>query len=366
MTNRRQFLQVSAAAAVGSGRAGKHFVYDLHGTPAEVGVQHGRALRTEIVAEAGPSAESLARRTGLTVEASLAGVVSRYEGLYRDHMPNVLEEVRGVAEGAQISYPFAFWAAFRDGMKADACTSVVSSGKASTGARVLLGQTKDTTAPLERFRIMRIAYEGGRSMVILNYPGWMGNLSLTSDGLAFTGNSLYAGPNTGRSTPGSFLKRLIMERQSVEQVIDEIRGMTFGNSCIMIADRGGRTVCLESAAGHVDVRDVSGSAFGHANNILSPSLRQFERHGPASSPHRQKRVEELVKQHSGSISVQTMKAIFQDHNGLPMSICRHPAAEDRGTTNAAFVADPMAGRMHIAIGNPCVSEFKTYYVPKPA
>lgn len=366
MTNRREFLQVSAAAAVTPGRVGRHFVYDFHGTPAEVGFQHGQALRTEIVTEARRSAESLARRTGKTVEAAVAVVLSRYEGLYRDHMPNVLEEVRGMAEGAQISYPFAFWAAFHDGMKTESCTAVVCSGKASEGGQVLIGQTKDTGAALERFRILRIAYRGGRSMVVLNYPGWMGNLSLTSDGLAFTGNSLYAAPNPGNATPASFLKRLIMERRSVERVIDEIRGMSFHNSCILIADRGGHTVCLELASGHVDVRDVSGTAFGHANSILSSSLRQFERRGPASSSHRQKRVDQLVRQYSGSISVDTMKRMFRDHDGLPMSICRHPATQDPQRTNAAFVAEPAAGRMHIAIGNPCVSEFKTYVVPHPA
>lgn len=361
--NRRRFLQVTAAAAVDPSRKGRHFVYEFRGTPAEVGFQHGRALRAEIIAEALPSAENLARRSGLAVEAAVAQVVSRYEGLYREHMPGVLDEVRGIAEGARVSYPFAFWAAFRDGMNAEGCTSLVCSGKAAVGGGVIIGQTKDTSAPLERFRIMRIAYASGRRMVILNYPGWMGNLPLTSDGLCFTGNSLHAAPNPGKAVPGSFLKRLIMERQSVRHILDEIRGMTFHNSCILIADRNGHAVCLEMAAGRVDVRDVSGTAFGHANNILAKPLLEFEKKGWASSPFRQKRVDALLKKRSGSFTAATAREIFRDHENFPLSICRHPSAEDPIITNAAFVADLKALRMHIAVGNPCVAGFQTYELP---
>jgi isopenicillin-N N-acyltransferase-like protein len=154
-----------------------------------------------------------------------------------------------------------------------------------------------------------------------------------------------------------------MERQSVRQVLDEIRGMTFHNSCILIADRGGHAVCLEMAAGRIDVRDVSGTAFGHANNILAKPLLEFEKKGPASSPLRQKRVDALLKERGGAFTAATMQGVFRDHAGFPLSICRHPSNEDPQTTNAAFVADLKTLRMHIAVGNPCAAGFQTYELP---
>ena len=96
----------------------------------------------------------------------------------------------------------------------------------------------------------------------MNYPGWIANLCLTSDGLATTGNSLYAAAPDKPTAPGSFLKRLVMEKRSTQEVLDAIRGMTFENGCIMVGDRSGHMVCIELAAGRVNIRDVSGQAFG--------------------------------------------------------------------------------------------------------
>ena len=223
-------------------------------------------MATEIRAEALPSLRAAAGEEGK--EWLLARTVSKYEGLYREHMPSLIEEIHGIAEGARMSYPYAFYAATRDCMRMDGCTSFVASGGHTEGGRVLMGQTKDTEAPLERFRIMRIVYGTGREMVVLNYPGWIGNLSLTSDGMCFTENSLYGARPGQRTTPGSFLKRLIMERSSVQEVLNTVRGMSFENGCYTIADRSGHVVCLECVSGKVGLRDISGRAAGHANSVL--------------------------------------------------------------------------------------------------
>ncbi|MEO7651465.1 MAG: C45 family peptidase [Bryobacteraceae bacterium] len=365
MPSRREFVAMSAAAAIPKdGRTGSQHVYELRGTPFEVGVQHGQALRQEIRAEAQPAAESLARRRKTTVEAKLARVLSQYEGLFREHVPAVLEEIRGLGEGAEVSYPYAFFAATRDGMGTDACTAIACSAKQTKDGHVLIGQNKDTRSPLDRFRIMRIAYESGRRMIVLNYPGWIGNLCLTSDGLSFTGNSLYAEAPTKPTYPRSFLKRLVMEKRSTREVLDAIRGMSFQDGCLLIGDRSGHMICLEVASGQAEVRDVSAQPYGHANEILLPALQKFgNSKGPASSPLRQKNVDRLLRENAGDIDLAAIKRVLSDHTDYPLSICRHPSPKDRGTTNASFIADLTDRRMHIAIGNPCVAPFQSYDLP---
>lgn len=368
--SRRGFIGGLAGAAVSPrdrGRKGEHHVYDLHGSPFQVGRAHGEALSAEIRKEAGAAVESLARRLALPPEAALERFRSRYEGLFREHLPLALEEIRGLAEGARLSYAYAFFAATRDQARAPAegCTAFYAGGPATAGNRVLLGQTKDTSAPLSRYRILRIAYDSGRSMVLLNYPGWIGNIGLTSAAMSFSGNSLYASAPPGPTVPGSLLKRLVLERSSVPELLSEIRGMSFENGCYLVADRAGAAVCLECVAGRVEAIPIDRRAYGHTNDILSASLRPLEgKSGSASSPLRQKNIHRLLSRASGAITAGRMEKILRDHTDFPLSICRHPSPLDPDTTTAAFIADLTAQEIRIAIGNPCTAPFVRYLVPK--
>jgi isopenicillin-N N-acyltransferase-like protein len=323
-------------------------------------------LKEEIRREAQPFVDALARRHGASVESALTRIVSRYEGLFKEHMPRLLEEIHGMAEGAQLSYPYAFFAGTRGDMRTDSCTAFVCGAKHTSDGRVLMGQTKDTSAPLERFRIMRVVYDSGRSMIVLGYPGWVGNLALTSDAVSFTSNSLYASPSPRDTSPGSFLKRLIMEKPSVQAVLDTIKGMAFENGCYTVADHSGRAVCLECVAGRVSRRDVSGQAFGHANTILTAGLRRYEttNGASASSPFRQWNIDRLLRTLSGAITADELKKVTRDHTEFPLSICRHPSRKDPTTTNAAFIADLSTLKVYIAIGNPCVAPFKQYPIAR--
>ena len=356
MLLRREFLAVpTSLVLLANERSGKHHVYRFNGTPYDVGLQHGKALKQEIRTEAQAAADRL--------KGGPEAFLARNEPYWREHLPNALEEIHGLSDGAELSYPFAFFAATRDFTREGACTAVACSGRTTTNGHVLIGQTKDTEAPLDRFRLMHISYASGRSMMVLNYPGWIANLCLTSDGVATTGNSLYAAPPDRPTVPGSLLKRLIMEKRSTQEVLDSVRGMIFENACIMIGDRPGHVVCLEFIAGRTHIRDVSGQAFGHANNILAGDLQEYQRAlGSPSSPLRQASIDRILGAQTGHITTGSLEAALRDHRDYPLSICRHPSLKDPNLTNAAFVADLNALEMRIAIGNPCVAPFLTYQV----
>jgi hypothetical protein len=62
-----------------------------------------------------------------------------------------------------------------------------------------------------------------------------------------------------------------------------------------------------------------------------------------------------------------MQEILADHDGHPVSICRHPHAGHgdnilpaSGRTVAAMVAEPNRGRFHLCCGNPCEQPFLEY------
>lgn len=349
------------------GMMGRHQCHVWRGSSFDVGFQHGRALRRQIIAEAHAALRQFAGQHGRSVARTLDFVVAAYEPLFRDRVPRAIEEIKGLAKGAGLSYAHAFFAATRDGLRLPrrreaACTSLVCGKGTTVGDKVLMGQTKDTTAPLTRYHITRIAYDSGQRVIGLNYAGWFTHLALTSDGLALVGNALYAASPRGETAPFSLLKRLVVEKQSVQEVLDGIRGLVFENSCVQIGDATGHLVCIENVAGHQQVRDVSGRAFGHANSVLSARLRKYEDRilGSPSSPLRQKNVQRLLDSHVGRLSPKIARRILADHTDFPLSICRHRSAQDPIVTTAAFLANLTDREVEIAIGHPCVAPFQKY------
>jgi isopenicillin-N N-acyltransferase-like protein len=348
-------------------RTGPHLVYDFRGSPYEIGFQHGRALRGEILAEAESPLRGHCRQRGLSQTDFLDWVVSAYRPVLEKHVPVMLEEVRGVADGSGLGYGFAFYAAVRDGLPPAEpdrafCTAAACGRKTTRDGRVLLGQTKDTAAPLDRYRIMRLEYATGERMVLLNYPGWLANICLTSGGLSFAGNSLYAREPEAGTVPFCLIKRLVMERSSVAEVLEAIQGLTFANLCLILGDATGRLVCLESVMGSMRVRDASDRAFGHANSILDAALKgyEIEERIPPGSATRQKNIQRLLDRENGRLTVGALKRMLADHRDAPHSICQHPSPGAALATSAAYVCDLSQRELHIAIGNPCAAAFKTY------
>ena len=351
-----------------SARTGPHLVYDFHGSPYQIGFQYGEILRDEILTGAVHALRSHSRQRRTGEAAFLDWVVDTYEPVFETYVPTAIEEIRGIADGSALGYPFAFFAAIRDGLlpfEEEARTDCTAAACGSTTTRdgtILLGQTKDTSAPLNRYRIMRLAYASGQRLVLLNYPGWMANICLTSKGLSFTGNTLYAQEPARGTVPFSLIKRLVMERSSVSEVLEAIQGLSFQNLCMILGDSQGSLVCLESVMGRLSQWDVSDRAFGRANSVLDTELRRYEKEEevPASSPTRQRNIQKLLDRSTGSLSVEALKRIFADHQDAPHSICQHLGDEGTLATTAAYICDLSALEFHLAIGNPCAAEFKIY------
>jgi isopenicillin-N N-acyltransferase-like protein len=333
------------------------------------------------VAEFEPALRELVARNGLTEAKVLNRVIRHLEPVFTHYVPRAVEEIRGMAEGAELSFERAFFAAVRDGLylpyrgeniesegelertAEGECTAFFCGLGTTREGNILIGQTKDNSTPPERYHVMHWHYSDGRSVIVLNYPGWCANICMTSDGLSFTGNSLAAAAPAGETIPISLIKRLVIEKKALSEVLACLDGLRFPPGCLLMADVSGHGVCVESAGGHLDVRDISGHAYGHANSVLADSLQVFARPPVVNSTLRQKNIQRLLREKCGSLSVEAMKTITTDHTDYPNSICRHAARDDRSTTTAAFITDLTNLEMHVAVGNPCVASYRSYRIP---
>jgi isopenicillin-N N-acyltransferase-like protein len=212
---------------------------------------------------------------------------------------------------------------------------------------------------------MHLHYDDGQSVLSLNYPGWLAHIGISSNGLASTGNSLYATPPAEDTVPFSLLKRLILEKKTVPEVLAATAPLRFENACLLIGSSNGEGVCIEYVAGRRSLRDISQQEFGHANSILDPKLQIFEvapKHETgdmASSSYRQKNIQRLLEEEHGNLDAEVLQRIVADHGDYPHSICRHGATGQSQTTSA-FIADLTDRKVHLCIGNPCVAPFREY------
>ncbi len=338
-------------------------VHRFSGSFHEIGEQQGRALAREIRAEAAPALRQLCTAWKLTEAATLAKVVSRYEGVYREMVPNAVAEIEGIAEGARLSFPQAFFAGIRDLLPAqEGCTAVVCPGSRTASGYPLIGQTKDTTAPLERYHLFRTKEASGFRAVALAYPGWIGNLGLNSHGVSWTGNSLYGPEARGKVYPASLMKRLFYEARDLQSVLDQVRGLRFGNGCFCAADRQGTAFVMEWVAGEVDLREIRQS-YGHANNILGQArARETALASNANSRLRQQRIDSLLAAQTAPATADDFERWFTDHEHHPRSICRHRNAESDEVTTSAFIADLGRRELRVALGNPCQTRFSAHRI----
>ena len=283
---------------------GLHQVYVFSGTPFEIGRQHGSALAQEIVSEMSPALQEYSRARAEAPEVTLRNFRLMYEPVVVNVLPGAMDEVRGIAEGSSLSVDAAFFAAFRDGTPATfagngkgegACTAFVCTGSRSATGGVMIGQygfpsraihtsyntarafcaltlsikflpagqTKDTDAPLDRYRVMRLHdKESGRRHILCTYPGWAASWGLLSGGtLGWVGNSLYGMPPSSSCNllPTSILKRLAMRLESVEELRSEVskHGLCFTDGAFTFGDRFGAAFMLECVAGRNEWQEVT-------------------------------------------------------------------------------------------------------------
>ena len=107
----------------------------------------------------------------------------------------------------------------------------------------------------------------------------------------------------------------------------------------------------------------------HSNHYLCTAHACTENfaHSLPDSFSRQTRMEKLVREKWGSITVDDVKSFLSDHDDHPNGICRHAHTGTghsmlgpNGYTVASLIAEPSRGLLHVSDGNPCEGNFSTY------
>jgi isopenicillin-N N-acyltransferase-like protein len=208
------------------------------------------------------------------------------------------------------------------------------------------------------------------AVLLWTFGGQIGYHGLNAAGVAHFANSLGGGPAWRFALPHYPVKRMMLEQQSLDGVLELLgRVPVCSSGNYVLCDGAGRIGNVElTPEGFALLEDEAGYLV-HTNHFLCGPYR-CPANDAASVPDsfpRLRRMRKLVAGQLGRLTVENLKTILADHEGQPTAICRHPhngpdhsSVSARGRTVASLIAEPAEGRLHVSRGNPCQADYATY------
>ena len=341
---------------------------EVAGSPRQMGRQIGEAAGEEIRGFCAV-ALSLVNKTLRVSRAAADVIVSKALHSAEQYSPDMIEEIRGMAEGACVSVQEIMLLQVRNQLQpaADAgCTSLALAGKGREPGTWLVAQNWDNDPDLQPFTVVLSRRPTGKpALMTITQAGLIAYIGFNEAGIGVCLNTLPA-PSRPFGVPHYFTVRGIYEAPSLEGAVGAVeRADRAIPANIMLATPQG-PADLEVTLDRVCVlRNESAGGITHANHCRHPELLAINEQFPEliQSHHRQRRIDQWLNLQRRNPDLEGVKNLLRDHEGYPRSICRH-ANDDPSTgcweTVFSVIIEPLARRMHVSRGTPCDHPYETY------
>ncbi|MFL5766962.1 MAG: C45 family autoproteolytic acyltransferase/hydrolase [Actinomycetota bacterium] len=336
------------------------------GTPFERGRAIGRGLAESIGDSLGFVTRYLERH-GLT-ERALDHLLGPYVAASEAAMPGLIDQVRGIAEGADQPFSRVMAAnAFEeiygqvelDGgtlKPLERCTDVVVAGPSGP----LLGHTEQWYAGDEGAVGLVVDVPDDSPVVLAPVvAGTLPLVGINEHGLAVGAMSLSAGDERV-GIPRALIARDVLDATDARDATERAtRPGRAGGYSYLLAFPDEEARCVETTA----TRDAVVGSTVHTNHALDPSVSEVTFPTSSDSVCRFSRTATLAT--TVDPTIDGVVSILADHDGAPESICAHPdpAEGDEGSTILfAMVAEPARRSLTIAAGHACTGTFETFHL----
>jgi hypothetical protein len=254
-------------------------VVELRGDSHELGRRHGcaRAARLRAFLDDGVARLNHLLDTPVSPDG-LAPVLAAFRSEIDRDVPELAEEIRGLAAGAGLTHDEALLLQVRREILGYRSTRRRPAGDCTTYARVAAGhhttlaQTVDLSSNLDdQTAVLSIRRAGSpRTVLMLSFGGLLGYLGMNSDGLA-VGINLVLGGRWGPGVPPYLAVRHVLDNAgSVDEALDVLGGLTLASSrSLMLCDERS-AAWAESVDGRLRV--VRDTTLVHTNHFLHPEF----------------------------------------------------------------------------------------------
>jgi len=200
-------------------------VLDLSGTPHERGLAHGRVLKDEIQEMIGDFRNDLERTYRVDSSTFIERFIEDTDFMpaIQKWTPGLLEEVRGIAEGSEMSFEEIYvwqladeiWSMGSWAMR-EKCTAVAVDPRGDQPT--IVAQNMDIPGFYQKYPLLlRIAQEEGPNTLVLSCPGLIGVNGMNSDAVAVACNTLLQLQPSRTGVPCLFVVRGVLERPTLKE-----------------------------------------------------------------------------------------------------------------------------------------------------
>lgn len=335
---------------------------EVKGTYNQIGYQIGKNFGKNIQHVIKQRAEW--HRNLLRILKSPQGKIrsDEYLRLTEKHFPHILEEIRGMADGAGLHFD-AVWAmcikselgALED--EPDGCSTIFT--KDQNHMWLFHNEDGHDTYRNVMF-VLKAIPPSGVSYLSLVYPGIItGNgPSMNNEGIIQTTN--YIGSTESEvGFPRYILGRAVLEAKGLKEATDiitlEPRAYPYHHNLGSLADK--KYISLETTPATWQTDEPQGT-YCHTNHLLFEETNSYKaedlEYKQASSLSRFNVVEEaLPNLPSENITPSDFLGILGSHQNAPYSPCRHPEGKVMGRTLGTAFYDFNKGVLRLFRGNPC-------------
>ncbi|WLW54867.1 C45 family autoproteolytic acyltransferase/hydolase [Streptomyces sp. YU58] len=365
---------------------------EISGAPRDRGRQYGEAVRPQLRAALAYYEQAFGHSAGLTWDQVTARA-ARWREPVGSYAPHLLEEMRGIAEGAgvrlldvlalnargEVLYDNSFAAmdtspdpsGERVEEPAEGCTSFAAYGPASGDGHVWAGQNWDWRAGVSDTVVMlRIVQPPAPTLIMQVEAGQVGRQGASSAGIALNANGLGGRFSDAVGLPQTVVRRAVLDQPAITDALDVLcRTRAHIASNALLTCREGYAVDLETTpAGHGWLYPADGLLV-HGNHYqagVPAAIAADYRPLSPDSLVRVPRAEQGLRALRGSTgpdeSRKLIKQAMSDHLGLPESLCTHPdprrPAVEHWTTLVSSCVDLTTGDYHVTAGTPCDRDYQ--------
>lgn len=350
----------------------------LAGTPREMGLAHGQAMRDEIrryTAERVALAGSTLWTGHALPRAAVLALADACIAAHTAYAPDLMEELGGIAQAAELGLAeLIITNGFTDfidlvhargsgGVTArveDDCTAFIVPDALSADGRGYFGQTWDMHASSAPYVVLLHGRPAQQpAFLAFSLTGCVGMIGMNDAGIAVGINNLLgAEGQVGVTWP--FVVRKVLQQTDIEAALACITDARLvGAHNFQLFDRHGRGINIEAMPGHCEVTRSDGAALVHSNHCLAEAtLARCRPRAPASqasSEARLTRARRLLA--DGGITAERLMALTRD----PVVCVRAQPPLDMETCGAAIM-QPASGRLWVVQGLPVDNDYATFRI----
>jgi isopenicillin-N N-acyltransferase like protein len=343
------------------------------GSHREIGRQIGEACRPQILHSLN-NAHNLLDAAFDTLQLTWDGAqiqARKYIPFAEERYPQYIEELEGIAEGANVEFDDlavlnGMEAVTTDALHLTKCTSLAVNQERSADGHVLLAHNEDWVPEDEPdVFILHVTPDHEPPFLAMTYGGLLPNIGFNAYGIAQFCDSVY--PSDYRiGIPRLVASRAVLAAptpaEAIRYMLAPHRAAGYNH---LLVHESGEMYNVEVSARRFAVLYAHDGYLVHTNHYLDSGMQAVESEPDelVSTRVRYFRALRLIRR-TPLHTAESLQTIMRDHINFQDSICNHVIADDspldREKTVTGLLIDLTARTLLACWGNPCANQYYKY------